>query len=237
MNMPNTFWGLLAATIVVSVAHAALPSHWLPFVLVGRSQGWSARRVMSVATTAGVGHVTMTSLLGLLVAAAGMSLLKAVGDWGQPVTAGVLFVTGGVYLVWAWRGGQGHSHAIPHAQEHGESAEGHPHPHETDDCATPPSRPAALSDRAAFWSLFSVLTFSPCEGMVPFFFASARFGWTGLLTLAAVTGILTVLGMVVLVSLTQAGLERVRLPFGERGEKVLTGVLLVGLGAVALFWH
>ncbi|PIW13307.1 MAG: hypothetical protein COW34_10255, partial [Armatimonadetes bacterium CG17_big_fil_post_rev_8_21_14_2_50_66_6] len=80
-------------------------------------------------------------------------------------------------------------------------------------------------------------TFSPCEGMVPFFFASARFGWFGLLLLAAVTAALTVLGIVALVSLTQAGLERVRLPFGERGERVLTGVVLAALGAATFFWH
>jgi len=266
--VPNTFWGLVTAAVVVSVAHAALPSHWLPFALVGRTQGWSARRVVSVTATAGLGHVAMTSLLGLLVAAVGMGLLQAVGEWSQPLTAGVLFATGGVYLVWTWRGGAGHlllhQHASPPGPEppHPHSHEpGHPHNH---DCANQipnvralslpaegslpapqglPSRAAgapfpraALSDRAAFWSLFSLLTFSPCEGMVPFFFASARFGWAGLLVLAAVTGALTVLGMLLLVGLTQAGLERVRWPLSERGEKGLTGGVLLALGAAVLVW-
>lgn len=235
-NMPDTFWGLVAAAVVVSVAHAALPSHWLAFVLVGRTRGWSGRRVMTVAAIAGLGHVTMTCLLGLLVAALGMELLEAVGAWGNPVTACVLFVTGGVYLVGACRGGHGHPVLHPHHDDH-EHNHPHPPPHEGEGSGPAPVTTAVLSDRAAFWSLFSVLTFSPCEGMVPFFFASARFGWAGLIALAIVTGALTVTGMLVLVSLTQAGLEHLRLPVGERGERILTGVLLVALGAAAFVWH
>ncbi|NCO90337.1 MAG: hypothetical protein COZ06_06115 [Armatimonadetes bacterium CG_4_10_14_3_um_filter_66_18] len=234
--MPGTLWSLIAAAVVVSAAHAALPSHWLPFVLMGRSQGWTSRRVVAVAALAGLGHVTLTSALGLLIALAGMGLLTAVGDWGQPVMAGVLLATGAVYLLSAWRGGQGHPHHHHPSGDHNHSSE-HPRHGREHDCAPPGQPSQALSDRAAFWSLFAVLTFSPCEGMVPFFFASARFGWFGLLLLAAVTAALTVLGIVALVSLTQAGLERVRLPFGERGERVLTGVVLAALGAATFFWH
>mgnify|MGYP001558939635 CR=1 FL=1 len=235
--MPGTLWSLIAAAVVVSAAHAALPSHWLPFVLMGRSQGWTSRRVVAVAALAGLGHVTMTSALGLLIALAGMGLLRAVGEWGQPVMAGVLLATGAAYLLSAWRGGRGHAHHHHPAGEHSHSSEHACHDHGHDGEPSPAEPRQALSDRAAFWSLFALLTFSPCEGMVPFFFASARFGWLGLLLLAAVTAALTVLGIVALVSLAQAGLERVRLPFGERGERVLTGVVLAALGAATFLWH
>lgn len=230
--MANTFAGVLAAAVIVSVAHAALPSHWLPFVLVGRNQGWSGRRVVAVAAIAGLGHVTTTGLLGFLVALAGMGLLRAVGHWGQPLMAGVLIVTGSVYLLSAWRGGNGHHQPGQHGLD--PHLEGQEHNH---DCKQPCAQRPTLSDRAAFWTLFSVLTFSPCEGMIPLFFASARFGWAGLLMLAVGTAGLTVLGIVALVSLAQAGFQRVRLPLSGRGDRVLTAVVLVALGAVTFLWH
>lgn len=236
--MPSTFWGLVTAAVVVSVAHAALPSHWLPFVLVGKTQGWSARHLLAITALAAAGHVAITSLLGFLVAWVGIGLLQAIGEWDQPLIAGVLIATGGIYLVWAWRGGQGHRHFLVDRREREQE---HQHEHEHNQGGYP-SEPYSggvqpLSDRAAFGVLFSVLTFSPCEGMVPFFFAATQFGWAGLLTLAIVTGVLTVLSILVWVSLARWGLERVHLPLSERGEKVLTGVVLMALGATILGWH
>jgi hypothetical protein len=226
MQVPNTFWGLLTAAVVVAILHAALPSHWLPFVLVGRTQGWSGRAVMAIVLVAGLGHVMMTSLLGLAAAAVGIGLFKVIGDWSQTVTAVVLLGAGGFYLGSGWWAGR------KHHQTHGEPAKCH-----NDRVNLPWQKDAAFSDRAAFWSLFCVLTFSPCEGMVPFFFASARFGWAGLIALALVTGAFTVIGMMVLVALTQFGMRHLSLPFEERAEKIVTGVLLAGLGVVVLLWH
>ena len=45
---------LLGAGFATAFLHAALPTHWLPFVLVGRAQRWTLPKTLSAVTTAGL---------------------------------------------------------------------------------------------------------------------------------------------------------------------------------------
>ena len=45
---PPVLSSLLGGGFVAAFLHAALPTHWLPFTLVGRAQGWRASRVLAV---------------------------------------------------------------------------------------------------------------------------------------------------------------------------------------------
>ena len=44
---------LVGGGFAAAFLHAALPTHWLPFVLVGRAQRWSLARNMAAVTAAG----------------------------------------------------------------------------------------------------------------------------------------------------------------------------------------
>ncbi|MEM4474395.1 MAG: hypothetical protein QXY75_05415 [Candidatus Bathyarchaeia archaeon] len=59
---------LISGATTISILHALLPDHWLAFILVGSSRGWSGNKIMKIAFLAGCGHVAMTSVLGLVVA-------------------------------------------------------------------------------------------------------------------------------------------------------------------------
>jgi len=74
----TTFFASVAATgFAVAFLHAALPTHWLPFVLVGRAQKWTTGRTLGVTLLAGLGHVGLTILLGLAVTAGAAIALAA----------------------------------------------------------------------------------------------------------------------------------------------------------------
>ena len=45
---------LLGGGFVAAFLHAALPTHWLPFTLVGRAQGWRPSRILMAVTAAGL---------------------------------------------------------------------------------------------------------------------------------------------------------------------------------------
>ncbi|MEI6862445.1 MAG: hypothetical protein WCL04_09365, partial [Verrucomicrobiota bacterium] len=46
----------IAATgFTVAFFHAAIPTHWLPFVLVARARGWSRAKPLAVTFCAGLG--------------------------------------------------------------------------------------------------------------------------------------------------------------------------------------
>jgi nickel/cobalt exporter len=67
----------------VAFFHAAIPTHWLPFVLVARARGWTRAKTIALTLCAGVGHVALTSLLGVAIAWFGFQH-HALGSHHQP---------------------------------------------------------------------------------------------------------------------------------------------------------
>ena len=70
---------LLGGGFVAAFLHAALPTHWLPFTLVGRAQGWRPRRILLTVTAAGLAHIATTAAVGGLIVAAGLALDQWIG--------------------------------------------------------------------------------------------------------------------------------------------------------------
>ena len=91
------------------------------------------------------------------------------------------------------------------------------------------------SDRAIILSLFTLLTFSPCEGFLPVYLSGISYGWIGFIVLSAVLALATVSGMMVFTWLTMSGMERLRLEFLERYESGILGALILFLGIGIIF--
>ena len=220
----------------VAFFHAAIPTHWLPFVLAARAQGWSHGRTLGVTALAGSGHVVVTALLGLLIAWFGIALSERIGLWFPRIAGAALLLLGAFYL-YRQLTGKGHAHHHLFC--------GHPHSHAGElehehDHASPPisARPAAPSDRVAITSLLTLLTFSPCEAFLPIYASGVRYGWAGFALLTAILSVGTVAGMVLFTWLTLAGVQKVKLGLLEKYESGLIGALLCTVGLlIILFEH
>src|SRR6476620_282037 len=139
----------------VAFFHAAIPTHWLPFVLTSRVQGWNASKTIAVTALAGTGHVVVTAALGLAITLFGAALSESIGAWFPRIAGGALLLFGGYYLVRQMIGkGHVHEHAHGHNHEHEHDLEDQNHSH---GCQAHPT-----SDRAAILSLLAFLTVSPC---------------------------------------------------------------------------
>ena len=77
--------------------------------------------------------------------------------------------------------------------------------------------------------------FSPCIEIEAYYFTAGTLGWPGIVTVSLVYLVVTVGGMVLLVDLGLKGAAKIRSDFLEHHEKAVTGLLLVGLGLLALF--
>lgn len=228
----------------VAFFHAAIPTHWLPFVLTARVQGWNASKTIAVTALAGTGHVLVTAALGLAITLFGAALSETIGAWFPRVAGGALLLFGLYYLVRQLIGKghvhfhyphehlheHSHDHGHEHTHDHGDD-HGHDHHHD-EGCQAHPT-----SDRAAILSLLAFLTFSPCEGFVPFYVSGIRYGWGGFAVLTAVLSIATVAGMVLFTSLTLAGLSRLKLGVLEKYESVLMGLLLCAVGILIIIFE
>lgn len=350
------FLSIAGTGFAVAFAHAAIPTHWLPFVLAGRGQRWGKAKTLAVVAICGAGHVLFTTVLGALVVWLGIQTSKWTGSVFPWIAGGALILVGLYYIRRQARGeghghrhlggqhdhdhGHDHSHDHSHGHGHAEAHRGHhahehgaearrvdtghgvltleifergvpprfrirsdeavalpraaaatvetlrpdgarqvfafvardgylesrdeiPEPHaftatlelshgdhghrhevRFDEPAAMPGAPAtaeprqgalAKSDGAVILGLFTLLTFSPCEGFLPVFFSGISYGWMGFAALSAVLALATIAGMVAFTWLTSAGIERLRLGIIEKYENGILGGLIGFLGIGIIF--
>lgn len=95
----------------VAFFHAAIPTHWLPFVMAARTQRWNRNKTLAVTALAGAGHVLLTTILGVVIVWLGIELDKKIGHWFPLIAGGALIAFGLYYLNQQRRGiSHGHSH-------------------------------------------------------------------------------------------------------------------------------
>jgi nickel/cobalt exporter len=78
---------LLTGSMLLSIFHALIPSHWLPVIAISRQQHWTRAQTLRVTLLAGAMHVLSTVLVGLSVAFAGHLLsarMEAFTAWIAP---------------------------------------------------------------------------------------------------------------------------------------------------------
>jgi ABC-type nickel/cobalt efflux system permease component RcnA len=127
--MNQTVLLTIAATgFSVAFLHAAIPTHWLPFVMAARTQKWSKAKTMCITAIAGGGHVLLTTLLGVIIVWAGIALDQRIGRLFPFIAGGALLLFGLYYIVQHLRGGHSHSHFLPH--KHGGHHEHHDETHQ-----------------------------------------------------------------------------------------------------------
>ena len=204
---------LVGAGFVAALLHAALPTHWLPLVAVGRAQGWRTGTTLIVAAAAALAHIASTALVGSLLTLAG-GVAPWISRMLPALSAAVLFGFGLWYL------GRSLYRAPALAGAGGQTTER-----------------ARVTDAAAAWGLIGFLAASPGEALLPVYVGAGVHGWgvVMLLTIAFAAG--TVLGMVALTALGLAGVERFQLQRLARYEGLALGLLLIGLAAFVLFLH
>jgi len=220
----------------VAFFHAAIPTHWLPFVLTARAQQWNHAKALGITALAGSGHVLFTAFLGLLLTLFGFALHEKIGH-SFPLIAGGALLLFGLFYLYRQLSGKVHGHSRApgeNPQVHAahlaldEDQNNGPLPRASH--VTPPPVP----DRIAITSLLALLTFSPCESFVPFYVYGIRYGWIGFALLTAILSIATVAGMIIFTWLTLAGMRRINLGRLEKYELGLMGALLCAVGVLIL---
>lgn len=207
---------LIGGGFVTALLHAALPTHWLPFVLVARAQGWGTVQLTTVTIVAALAHIASTALVGLLIVGAGLALESWVEGLAPRLAAVFLALLGLFYLA---RGLRAPALAGPgRASDASPTADG--------------------GHAAAALGLVALLAISPGEVLLPLYLSAADQGAAVIAALTLAMALGTVIGMLGLVLLARAGAQVLRLDRWARYERVLLGLALLGLALfVALRGH
>jgi nickel/cobalt transporter (NicO) family protein len=193
----------------VEFFHAAISTHWLPFVAAGRAQRWTHSKTLLIIALAGTGHVLATVLLGLILTIFGVALSSRIGTWFPRIAGGLLI---GLGLFYIWRQPSGHAHSHTHLFSKGRYGEGgHQHEHELKESLAHFRAPDISRTRTSDWiaisNLFAMLTFSPREAVLPIYVSGIRFGWGGFALLTLILSTAAVAGVLVFTWLALIGIR------------------------------
>lgn len=236
MQLTTTLTTVAALGFSVAFFHAAIPTHWLPFVLVGRARRWSPSKTLSIVLAAGLGHVALTTLLGLGIAWFGFELSEHAGEIFHWIAGGVLAAMG-VYYLWRQWSGRGICHHHPPGSTHHKTehcGEEHSHTHFEHELRDSPLVSSRVADTAAVGGLFVMLTLSPCEAFLPVYLSGVQFGWRGFVVLSVILAVAALAGMTLFTWLALRGLDRVRIQRLERREAGLLGAIFLVLAVVVV---
>lgn len=235
---------LTLTAAAIGVIHTALgPDHYLPFVMLARSERWSQRKTLGVTLLCGVGHVLSSVLLGAVGIALGVAVgrLERIECLRGELAVWGLIAFGLTYGVWGLRRAQrNRPHSHVHAHSDG-TVHSHIHVHQQEHVhvhrATARSGDPLPSRRFTPWVLFVLFVFGPCEPLIPLLMYPAPQGGTGgIILVTAAFGVATLATMAVFVMLGLSGVER--LPWGtlKHYTHALAGFAVVLCGmAIALF--
>src|SRR6266513_1802324 len=126
------FITLVVTGFTVAFLHAAIPTHWLPFVVAARAQHWNSAKTLVVTGIAGSGHVLFTTALGVVVAWGGIAINAKWSRTFPLIAGGALMVIGLFYLVSRLKGSHGHVHLFGgpgHHERHQHHDDAHSHGH------------------------------------------------------------------------------------------------------------
>ena len=196
------------------------PDHYLPFIVMKKARNWSLAKTSLITFLCGLGHVMSSVLLGTIGIALGIAVMKLeiFEAFRGNLAAWALIGFGLTYFVWGLHQGirnkshghiyihNGDSHSHSHVAEHG-----HVHDAETKKSITP-------------WILFTIFVLGPCEPLIPILmYPAARQSIYGIILVAAVFSIVTILTMMTVVLVTSFGMNLIPLKRMERFSHALAG--------------
>jgi sulfite exporter TauE/SafE len=226
---------LLFTAVTISCIHTfSGPDHYLPFVALSRSRGWSRPRTLMWTVICGVGHVGSSVLLGLIGITIGFSLSKL--SWFEGIRGGfaawALLMFGLGYTLWGlYQAKLNRPHKHFDINEDGSM---YVFEHRHGETVAPKDRYPVTP-----WVMFFIFAMGPSEPMIPLLsYPAARHSWLGITAMIIVYVIATVLTMVLMVVLGLYGIAFFKAGKIERYVHAIGGmvILVCGCGMVFLGW-
>ena len=226
---------LMVAAVSIACLHTVSgPDHYLPFIALSKSRGWSFTKTIGWTIVCGCGHVWSSVLLGLGGAAIGWSLSSI--KWMENIRGGVagwvMLGFGFFYSVWGmYKAYKNNLHKHFDLHEDG-SIYVFEHRH---------GKAIAQQDKHKVtpWVMFIIFILGPCEPMIPLlYFPAAKNSWAGMLLLIIIYTLATLLTMVAMVVLGYKGIAFIQTDKLDRYMHAMGGlaIFICGAGMLWMGW-
>lgn len=200
---------LFIGTLLVSLLHALIPSHWIPLLTISKTYQWTKRETLWMTFYLSCAHVASTLVIGLLIGMIGLGLsqvLESIIRWLSPS----ILILLGLYFLW-----RHHTHHHFHLDE---------------ELTQPPIR-----KRQLFLSMMMFMILSPCLEVTAFFFDASRFGIDQLFIIAGIYTFCSILAMTIWVNFLWLGFQKLDSHKWEHNSGILTGWTIILAGVLSFF--
>lgn len=204
-------FSVIAGTVLLAMVHALIPNHWLPLVAVARAEQWQQKEVTTVTFFAALAHVTGTVALGVVLGLIGKELVEKYGNAIYVASSVLLIVFGLVY----------YTVNLPH----------HHHSEKKDVAAYKRSK------RKWIFIFIIMMFLSPCLEVESLFLSAGAYGMGLVSMLGIIYAIVSISGILLLVTLGYKGVNLLPASFIEHNEKRISGIVLILVGIISFFLH
>jgi sulfite exporter TauE/SafE len=201
------------------------PDHYLPFIVIGKARKWTIHKTVLVTFAAGVAHVSSSIVLGAIGIAMGLAVNRLeIFESNRGGFVAWLFIAFGlVYMIYGiWRARNNKPHIHP---------DGTLHRHNTDESVSDESMEKKF--KLTPWVLITIFLLGPCEPLIPILmYPAASMSASGVIMVALVFGLVTILTMIGIVLLAIYGISFLPLGKLERYMHIIAGgtILISGIG-------
>ncbi|MEO5648004.1 MAG: hypothetical protein ABIQ56_06555 [Chitinophagaceae bacterium] len=201
-------YSIITGSLIISLLHAVIPSHWLPVIAIGRKEGWSTAEVTRVTLICALAHGLSTILIGIILSLVGSQLENNLANF-TGIIAPVILVSIGLIFIY-----RHHKHK---------------HFHIDDNIKKNKSKPAIIT------ALVIAMFFSPCMEIEAYFLLAGTEGLWLVLSIAFLYLSITTVGMLLLVRFAYKSLLKMNWHFLEHNAGIITGLTLVATGIITFF--
>lgn len=196
---------IIVGTILLSLLHAIIPTHWLPVLTVGQTLRWDLAQVTRMTFVAALAHVISTISIGIILSMLGWHFSEQYKGF-IPYVAPVILIVMGILII----GIDFHRLHFRHK----------------------PEEAILKTKNGMILGLVAVMFFSPCLEIEGYFLVAGGQGWRMIALLSALYGVITVTCMVIWVRLMFRGFLRMNWEKLEFNSGIITGMILVATGMI-----
>jgi uncharacterized membrane protein YbjE (DUF340 family) len=199
---------IIIGSLIISVLHALIPSHWLPVLAISKKEGWSLGETTRITFISGLSHVASTVGIGILLGLIGEELANHLDHFTRVVAPSILVLIGFYFIRQHYR--HHHFHLEKEQLER-------------------------RTKRSIITALVLAMFLSPCMEIEAYFLLAGTKGWYMMAAIALLYSLITICGMLLWVRMVYKGLVRLNWHAWEHNAGIITGVTLIVTGIISFF--
>lgn len=201
-------YSVIIGSLLISLLHAVIPSHWLPVLAIGRKEQWDLRETELVTFFSGLAHVLSTVIIGLLLGVIGSELTVHINHFTHVIAPSILILIG-LYFV-----RQHYVHHHFHLQN---------------------QKTVGKSKGKIIAALVIAMFLSPCLEIEAYFLMAGVKGWWMLTVIAVMYSVVSITGMLLWIRFAYKGLLKLNWHKWEHNAGLISGGVLIATGILSFF--